>query len=371
MTKNDFFAGTRTLFLLALLPLHAQASDCDSNFASSGNLLTGKTYKTFAELPDVGANSAYQAAYLSIAKQGFVIRQSDSTARVISAQTSNSARGREALLNATVEPSPKGAVISLTFATPAGAFSPEAGVKDEFCKIVQAAAVPQQETARAAAPQATSPADDRDAPGTRTDTGPGKVCLANACLGMSLEEAAKLNLNPQSTGSVPRASFGPINGRSGYYGLDANGKLIGMKSLAVDRVWIQQFLQTMRTMCQVPTQLGAEITASDGTPIGLVFVLRQRNGKVEYGLYSISRALPENMSATERKNFENEVRHRYGAAFVDSADIRKAAAAYNGSNAEPAVLLSPHHLQLLAPRGPKVDTQLMEQPGCSNKVSLD
>lgn len=368
MTKK-FRTGAKIAVLLAFLPLHAQASDCDSNFTSSGNLLTGKTYKTFAELPDVNANSVYRAAYLSIAKQGFVIRQSDSTARVISAQTNNSAPGREAPLNATVEPSPKGAIISLTFATPAGAFSPEASVKDEFCKIVQAAAVPQQETVRAVSTEVASPVDRSEVTGARTDTEPGKVCLATACIGMSLDEAAKLNLNPQSSKST--SNFGPINARSGNYGLDANGKLVGIKSLAVDRVWIQQFLQTMRTMCQVPHQLNAEVAASDGTPVGLTFVLRKLNGKVEYGLSSISRLLPENMSVTERRNFENEVRRRYGRAFVESADIGKAVAAYNGKITEPVVILNPRNLQLLGPRTPGVADQLMEQPGCSNKVSLD
>lgn len=367
MTKK-FRTGAKIVVLLAFLPLHAQAGDCDSNFTSSGNLLTGKTYKTFAELPDVSANSVYQAAYLSIAKQGFIIRQSDSTARVISAQT-NSAPGREAPLNATVEPSPKGAILSLTFATPAGAFSPEASVKDEFCKIAQAAAVPQQETARTVSTEVTPAIDRREVPVARTDTEPGKVCLANACIGMSLEEAAKLNLKPQSSKSA--SNFGPINARSGNYGLDANGKLVGIKSLAIDRVWIQQFLQTMRTMCEVPHQLNAEIAASDGMPVGLTFVLRKQNGKVEYGLSSISRLLPENMSVTERKNFENEVRRRYGRAFVESADIGKAVAAYNGKITEPVVLLNPRNLQLLGPRTSGVADQLMEQPGCSNKVSLD
>lgn len=368
---SKFCLGTTIVFLSALTPFYAQANDCDSNFATSGNVLIGKTYKTFAELPNVSPNGAYQAAYLSIAKQGFVIRQSDSTARVISAQTNNSAPGREAPLNATVEPSPTGAIISLTFATPAGAFSPEGSVKDEFCKIVQAAAVPQQDMERVATDQVINPSDDRDAPRTRTDIGPGKVCLATACIGMSLEEAAKLNLKPQSTKSASNANFGPISARSGYYGLGANGTLVGMKSLAVDRVWIQQFLQTMRTMCEVPPQLNAQVTASDGTPVDLVFVLRKRNGKVEYGLSSISRLLPENMSVTERNNLENEVRHRYGGAFVESTDFGKAGAAYNGNISEPVVILSLRNLQLLGPRTPGAATQLMEQPGCSNKVSLD
>jgi hypothetical protein len=370
MTKTSC-AGTSVALLLALLPFHAQASDCDSNFASSGSLLTGKTYKTVAELPNVSANSAYQAAYLSIAKQGFIIRQSDSTARVISAQTNNSAPGREAPLNATIESSPTGAIITLIFATPAGAFSPEASVKDEFCKIVQAAAVPQQDTARSAATQMTTSVEDKDARNAQTDLGAGKVCLANACIGMSLEEAAKLNLKPSSMKTAPNANFAPIQARFGNYGLDANGKLVGMRSLAVDRVWIQQFLQTMRTMCQVPFQLNAQVAASDGTPVDLVFVLRKRNGKVEYGLSMISRLLPENMSVAERKNFENEVRQRYGRAYIENASIGKTAAAYNGQISEPAVILNPRSLQLLGPQTPGIAAQLMEQPGCSNKVSLD
>jgi hypothetical protein len=370
MTKT-LGASAACALLLALSPVHAQAADCDSNFATSGSILTGKTYKTFAALPNVTADSAYQGAYLSIAKQGFMIQQSDSGARVISALNNSSAPGRPAPLNATVEPSHDGAIISLTFATPAGAFSPENAIKDEFCKIVRAAALPRQEGTRAEASEPPARGVERDGAIARLDSSEGRLCLASACIGMDLEEAAKLNLKPRSTRSAPSLNFVGTRERAGHYGLDANGKPVSIVSLAVDQVWIRQFLQTIHTMCVVSPQISAQIAASDGTPVNLVFTLRKRNGKVEYVLSSISRMIPGNMSASERRNFENEVRSRYGRAFVESRDINRTVMANNGQLQEPVAMINPAFLELRGPGSPELASKLLEQPGCSNKVRLD
>lgn len=362
-------AGAASAFLLAFLPLHAQAADCDNNFATSGSILTGKTYKTFAALPNVTADSVYQGAYVSIAKQGFIIQQSDSTARVISALNNSSAPGRPAPLNATVEPSQGGATISLTFATPAGAFSPENSIKEEFCKIVRAASMHQPETARTESSEPSGRSGERAI--GRADTGAGRVCLANACIGMRLEEAAKLNLKPRSTKYAANVNFVGTRERAGHYGLDANGQLVSIASLAVDQAWIRQFQQTIHTMCVVPPQVSAEIAASDGTPVNLVFGLRRVNGKVEYVLSAISRMIPGNMSASERRNFENEVRARYGRAFVENSDIPRTVRAFNGEFQEAVAMLTPASVELRGPGFQEPMSRLLEQPGCSNKVRLD
>lgn len=372
MTKK-LRAAAGLALLLPFLPIRAQAADCDRNFTAAGNILTGKTYTTVAELSNVSADSVYQSTYQSIAKQGFIIQQSDSSARVISAVDSNSAPGRPAPLNVTVEPALGGATITLTFATPAGAFAPEGSVKDEFCKIVHAAAVPQHETARSAPGEPLRRPDDKVNAVGRSDAGAERVCMANACIGMSLEEAAKLNLKLTLANGAAPVSFPHINNRFGHYGLDANGKVISINNwIAVDRVWIRQFLQTVHTMCSVPAQISAGISASDGAPIHLRFNLREQNGKVGYVLFSILRTLPDNMSASEHRKFVNEVRTRYGRAFIESNDIQRTVRASNGEIPEGVAMVHPSTVELRGPGTPgALAARLMEQPGCSNKIHLD
>ncbi len=369
---NTFRAAAGLVLLLPFLSIHAQAADCDRNFTTAGSILTGKRYTTVAELPNVSADSVYQSTYQSIAKQGFIIQQSDSSARVITAVDSNSASGRPAALNVTVEPARSGATVTLTFGTPAGAFAPEGSIKDEFCKIVRAAATPQQEMARSAPVEPLQRFDDRANAIGRTDAGAGRVCMANACIGMSLEEAAKLNLKPVSTNSSAPTNFPHIGNRFGHYGLDAKGKLIAINSTSVDRAWIRQFLQTVHTMCIPPGQLHAEISARDGTPIQLGFNLREQNGKAGYVLASVRRMLPDNMSVSEQRKFVDEVRNRYGRAFIESSDIGRTVRASNGELAEGVAMVFPSFVELRGPGTPRtLGTKLMEQPGCSNRIQLD
>jgi hypothetical protein len=139
----------------------------------------------------------------------------------------------------------------------------------------------------------------------------------------------------------------------------------------VDQVWIKQFLQTIHTMCVVPLQISAEITASDGTPVNLVFGLRRAYDKVEYVLSSISRMIPNNLSASERSIFENEVRSRYGRAFVENRDIGRTVRANNGELQEPVAMISPAFVELRGPGFRESISKLLEQPGCSNTVRLD
>jgi hypothetical protein len=364
---NNIRASAVLALVSALLPPAAQAADCDRNFASSGNMLTGQTFKTFAELPNVSADSAYDSAYQIIAKQGFSIGHADRNARVISALNSGSRPGRQIPLNATVEPSQLGATISLTFSTPPGAFSPEDSIKAEFCKIVAAAAVERHEAAHPGSVQSGYVNADSRMPALPASADASRICLANACTGMTLEEVAKLNLKSMNYS----ANFSPINTRSGHYGLDANGKLVAMNTTRIDKLWIKQYLQTVRTMCVSPGRLHAETSTSDGTPVSLGFELTTQHGKVEYVLSSIMRGLPDNMSASERKNFENEVRNRYGRAFIENGDIARSVKAHNRELGEAVAMLYPGHLELLGPGRPPGTFKLMEQPGCSNKARLD
>lgn len=369
---NIFRAAAGLALLLAFLHIHAQAADCDRNFTTTGSILTGKRYTTVAELPNATADSAYQSSYQSIAKQGFIIQQSNSSARVITAVDSNSAPGRPAPLNVTVEPARSGATITLTFGTPPGAFAPEGSVKDEFCKIVRAAGTPQQEMARSAPVEPLPRPDDRINVIARSDAGTGRVCMANACIGMSLEEAAKLNLKSWSPNANTQNHFPHIGNRFGDYGLDAKGKLITISSPTIDRTWIKQFLQMVHTMCTPPWHLNATTSASDGTPIQLGFNLREQNGKVGYVVFSVRRMLPDNMSVSEQRKLVDEVRNRYGRAFVESSDIGRTIRASNGELSEGVAMVFPSMVELRGPATPRgLGAKLMEQPGCSNRIQLD
>lgn len=366
MTNNT---RTRAVLALvsALLPIAAQAADCDRNFTSSGNFLTGQMFKTFAELPNVGADRAYDSAYQIIARQGFIIGHADRNARVISALNSGSSPARPVPLNATIEPAPHGATISLNFSTPPGSFSPEDGVKAEFCNIVAGAGIERPDAADRELGHPQHQPTTSKMPTTAAYPDASRICLANACIGMTLEEAGKLNL--KSTGNS--ANFSPIKTRSGDYGLDASGNLVGMHTTRIDKLWIKQYLQGVQTICAAPSRLHAETATSDGTPVRLGFQLTTENGKVEYVLSSIMRGLPNNMSASERKNFENEVRQRYGRAFLENADIARTVKAHNGELGEAVAMLYPRYLELLGPGRPRGTLKLMEQPGCSNKTRLD
>lgn len=369
---NKFRAAAGLALLLPLLPIHAQAADCDSNFTTAGSILTGKRYTTVAELPNVTADSVYQSSYHSIAKQGFIIQQSDSSARVITAVDSNSAPGRPAPLNVTVESTRGGATITLTYGTPAGAFAAEGSVKDEFCKIVRAAATPRDDMMRPTLAEPSQRIDDRSNALVRLEAGAGRVCMANACIGMSLEEAAKLNLKSWSPNAGTQNHFPHIGNRFGDYGLDAKGKLITISSPTIDRTWIKQFLQTVHTMCTPPWHLNATTSASDGTPIQLGFNLREQNGTAGYVVSSVRRMLPDNMSVSERKKLVDEVRSRYGRAFIESSDIGRTIRASNGELPEAVAMVFPSMVELRGPATPRgLGAKLMEQPGCSNRIQLD
>jgi hypothetical protein len=342
--------------------VQAHASECQTNFSSSGSFFSGQAYQTFAALPGTAPDDAFQQAYRFMVKEGWNIQRADEHAGVISALNSNARAGRPMPLNVTVEPAQGGAKITLTYSTPGAALSPEATVKDGFCNIVAAAAVPAQGRAMSGPVHSTAAEA-----GARAR--PAGVCLANACIGMTLEEAAKLDLKP----AVGRAGikFSYDKGRAGLYGLDAQGKPVSIDYFSVDGPSIRQFLHTIRTMCVVPDQISARIAASDGRPIDLVFVPAMRNGAATYVLTVVMRLFPENMSASERKRLEQQVREKYGAAFVPTEDISRSIDAFAGKLRNPVAVLGPTSLQLRGPADPQIASKLMDQPGCSNRAVLE
>jgi len=363
---------TALIIVLPLLAAGAHAADCDANFSASGSFLSGKNFKTTAELPGVRPDDAFQGAYQAVAKEGFRIENADKTARVLTASDTKSSPGRNMPLNVTVEGAGSGARIVLTFALPAGALAPESAVKGGFCKIVAGAAAGQ--AAGGATPAQAQPpaaaAAQAPASAAAADNAGGPLCLANACLGMTLEQAAALPLVPRKKDAGPALIY---NGqRGGVYGLDTKGKPVTLNIIGdVDRAWIGQYQQNVRTLCGAPPYLLAWLPASSGQPIALTFVPVLRDGKTVFVLNKMMRILPHPMSASDRQALEAQSRARYGAALVGYQEGYAIELRNKGVITAPMAVLGPTDLQLKGPTQPDINPALIEQPGCTSKVSID
>jgi hypothetical protein len=349
--------------VLLLLSVDANASDCDGDFSVKGNLLTGESYKMVAALRSVSADGAFQSVHQHLSKEGWNIRTVDNNARVLSALNNRSARP----LNVTVEQDQNGASITLAYSSPAGAFTPTNTVKEGFCNIVTAAS----ERGGSTTVRSTSQVDQgRHDPEPLPTNSPPGVCMASACIGMTLNDASKLNLKPQ--GPRSKLTFSYTNGRQGIYGIDKDGKIVSIDSTSsIDNAWIKQYTKKIRTLCSAPNQLVAEMVTSDGTPIDLVFTPAFREGKSEFILNLITRMLPNNLSDSELQRIEEQLRTKYGQAFIPEKDISRTINANNGVMSGPSVILNSSDIQLRGPSNGPVQAKLMEQPQCSNRINLD
>ena len=115
----------------------AFAAACDDNFTSSGNFLSGKVYKTYADLPTISNDSAWQSAHTYALKDGWKITLSDQNLGIITA--ANNQAQRVMPINVVIEKVGAGSKMSMTYTTPGGASSPDDAVKSFFCKTVAAA----------------------------------------------------------------------------------------------------------------------------------------------------------------------------------------------------------------------------------------
>lgn len=98
--------GGAILVICALDATQALAASCEDNFSTSGSMFTGKTYKTWADLPNAKFESAFKGAYMYTVKDGWKILQSDKEMGVIqAAQAASYAKGKTVPLNIAVEKS--------------------------------------------------------------------------------------------------------------------------------------------------------------------------------------------------------------------------------------------------------------------------
>ena len=112
----------------------ADSSQCEGNFTVEDSFFSGKTYKTWADFPNVKPDHAFKAVYIQTVKDGWKISQADKAMGVISAsQTVSYGNGKTVPLNIVVEKSGTGSKVSMTYSTPGGVGSPDEAVKKDFC----------------------------------------------------------------------------------------------------------------------------------------------------------------------------------------------------------------------------------------------
>lgn len=133
-----------SVFLSALsftLSSNSYAAPCDTNFTSNGSFITGSTYKTFSDIPNVSAASAFEGALADIAKEPSwkILAQDKSKGMIQAVQAESYNKGKVIPLNINIVPAGNGAKINMDYVTPTGSLSPASAVKNQFCQTIAAA----------------------------------------------------------------------------------------------------------------------------------------------------------------------------------------------------------------------------------------
>lgn len=194
------------------------------------------------------------------------------------------------------------------------------------------------------------------------------LCVANACLGMTAAQVAQLPLTPD-TGPI-KFRLVPNGSTSGSYGLDANGKPVSFMGAGADKTSLSDFNRRVKTICNFDGTW-VDMKASDGQKIQLMLRPFMRGGKAELVLTEINRTVPPNMSQAQMKDFIEQAKARYGDAWVSNP---YASSAYK-SRPHASVQIDVSRGQVLKLEMPwdvvGVRQEMMAQPGCSTKASLD
>lgn len=188
-----------------------------------------------------------------------------------------------------------------------------------------------------------SPAQARD----------GKLCVEQACLGMTLTEAAALPLSPA------RFGFKLDDSTSESYGLDGAGQRVKFADQGeMDSELIGQFQARVTTICRFGT-VTARLKVDDVQHI-LLFNPAIRNGKVALVLTEIAHPLPPKVSDADVQRAVAQAKARYGAAYAEP---------WTPTVTRPTVSLYDQVIMArsIVLRQPVEDlaAQLLEQPGCA------
>jgi hypothetical protein len=134
--KTGFLIG-----LSLLSSLSFAGEPCVDNFSAKGSLLTGKTYKTTATIPNISPQEAFDGALQFTSGNGFLVLSSNKQAGTISAvQAANHRTGKNVPLTIALVAEGANTSIGISYLTPLGVLSPEEAIKTHFCNTVKAAA---------------------------------------------------------------------------------------------------------------------------------------------------------------------------------------------------------------------------------------
>jgi hypothetical protein len=103
---------------------------------TSGSFFSGKSFSTTGALPVTPAPVAFDTAYQALLSEGFRIESSDPERGAISAYQNVNFSSKTAPLNLLVEPLGQGSRLTFVFVASGGVYTPEAGARDYFCKLV-------------------------------------------------------------------------------------------------------------------------------------------------------------------------------------------------------------------------------------------
>jgi hypothetical protein len=356
--KPNAFRHTAIAVAIFGSAVPAFAQDCASNFQVGKNKAGGASYSTMAQLPGNSVEQAFQLSQQVVGQEGWKVYQTHPAQYAAFARNSQvTASGKTGELTFSTTATDNGMVLAIVYDNPPGVNSPANAVKDHFCKIADSL---RKQIAAAPAPiKQVASANVAGANAAVVHSEPeGKVCLAKACLGMTLSEVAKLALEPAGHTAL---DFGPKAPHGGSYGLAPGGSRVNFSNMgSLDSKTMPQFAKSVDTICRFHA-LSASMKASDGQRIVLQFRPTMRNGKAILVVNDIVRYLPPNMSSSELDRFAEAARAQYGSLLNRSWEVPIKVT---------AVQLNHDKLRLVAP-WEELSGKMLEQPGCSPKVSLE
>jgi hypothetical protein len=187
---------------------------------------------------------------------------------------------------------------------------------------------------------------------------------------MTLDEVAKLDLTPVTSGGLSFNSTFP-----NAVGVDSTGNRIQFSVFFIDRPAIAQLQKRVRTVCSVGASgWMANTKASDGRPILISLRPLLVDGKSQFTVVGIRRTLTKTMTAAQKKELGEQLREKYGD-FYDSNSGGLTKRRMNNVIVTLDFDLSQGYvIQLSMPSSmfsAEIRQQLMEQPGCTEKLKVD
>lgn len=343
--------------ILSAFSLNLYAAPCDSNFSSTGNFITGASFKTFADLSNVSTNSAYEGALADIAKISSwkIIQQDKSQGLIQAVQADSYKKGKTIPLDIKVEAIANGTKVSMSYETPAGVMSPQSAIKSQFCQTIEAAASATGQVSNTAATTQAEPITNEQASKTveaKTEaTGAnaefaknGMPCVAEICLGDGIAELQKVKwdkvkketlnkylieyVNKNFRGNLKASTPYLRTGFMGNTGAFDNQALANLDAVTVDCV------------TQSYTLLAGSYTSKAGNPTGVSIRLvpSQDNMTQKWTVVAINRRFK---TQSEKQNSEvtSQLRERYGN-FLSSLSVVKEGTGQVYIDSTPQLILS-------------------------------